>query len=176
MGKKKLFVFLKSIFIIGSGLMMIGIVIVFLINHLLRIQVPERLAYIKDYQDFTLSVIEVEDCTNEVYSFFQKDNVIYNGVCIRDVYVNYGKTQAPLKLVLDEKYITLKDIQKKLSQVYQDDPIHYQYIRSDKENENYLVTIQEKRYQTFELTEVTFEILERQIKQEVKVSGLLEVS
>ena len=96
--------------------MMIGIVIVFLINHLLRIQVPERLAYIKDYQDFTLSVIEVEDCTNEVYSFFQKDNVIYNGVCIRDVYVNYGKTQAPLKLVLDEKYITLKDIQKKLSQ------------------------------------------------------------
>lgn len=142
--------------VFGCFLGMVAILIL-LVHHLFQIQVPERLRYIKDYEDFTLSVAEVPGCNNEVYSLFQYEDQIYNGVCIWNVYANYGTVKAPLKLVLEENYITLADIRKKLGKIDEKDQTHFEYRRGEKENENYLVTISPKNYQNTSFTEVTFE-------------------
>lgn len=133
--------------------------VILLINHLFSIQVPERLRYIKDYKDFTLSVVPVKDCEQKIYPLFQLNDTIYNGICIKEVFVNYGRVKAPLQMVLENKYITLKDIKKKLSHInLEEEKIsYYEYRRSKQENENYRVTITPKEYQNLKMTEVTFE-------------------
>lgn len=62
-------------------------------------------------------------------------------------------------MVLENKYITLKDIKKKLSHInLEEEKIsYYEYRRSKQENENYRVTITPKEYQNLKMTEVTFE-------------------
>lgn len=155
---------------------------VFLFHHLLEIQTPERLRYIKDYQDFTLTILEESDCDNQIISLFQLGDEIYNGVCIREVYVNYGRVKAPLKMVLENQYITLEDIKKKLSNVsLEEEQIsHYEYRRSDLPEGNYRVTIGPKTYQNTTLTEITFEkyyekVEEDELEDNVVVSGELEI-
>lgn len=132
---------------------------VFLVNHLLEIQTPERLRYVKDYQDFTLTILEAENCSNQIIPLFQLENEIYNGICVQEVYVNYGKVKAPLQMVLENNYINLQDIKKKMSNI--SDPAeqisHYEYRRSESAVGNYRVTITPKNYQNVVLTEVTFE-------------------
>lgn len=151
---------------------LIGLMILyFLTKHLYSIQTPERLRYVKDYQEFTLSVDVVPDCTNQMFSLFQYQNVVYQGVCVREVYVNYGRTKAPLQMVLESEYITLLDITKKLNKKqtfviqpeYQmeqkqlDEMVWYEYRRSEKEEGNYLVTVLSKHLQNGKIIEVTFE-------------------
>lgn len=154
----------------------IGVSIIFLGYHLLQIQVPERLRYIKDYKDFTLSVVPVSGCTDKVYPLFQLDNTIYNGMCIRQVYVNYGTTKAPLQMVLESNYIEWKDIQKKLSSIDEerDKTEHYEYRRSEEENGNYRVTVSPKEYQNTQMTEITFEIYEKE-PEAAFMEGSLEI-
>lgn len=151
----------RLFFLVIGCILGIGVVFLFLIHHLFAIQIPERLRYIKDYQEFTLSVDTVPGCTDEIYPLFQYENQIYNGICVWNVSVNYGTVKAPLKMVLEEKYIELKDVLKKMGQL-QVDPqsdflVQYEYRRSDLSNENYRVTVLQNPYQNVELTQVTFE-------------------
>jgi len=179
MKKKRKKHFFKTKFSFIAGILMsfltIFVLLVFLGNHLLQIQVPERLRYIKDYKDFTLVVDEILDCDNQVIPLMQRDDVIFNGICIRNIFVKYGRTKAPLKLVLDEGYITLQDITKKMNHVVdtEEKVSYYEYRRSNEENGNYRVTISPRNYQGNTLTEVTFE---RYVEnQEVLVSGSLDI-
>lgn len=164
-----------------GGLLGIGACIVFLIFHLMSIQVPERLRYIRDYQDFTLSVAEIPDCTDEFVSLFQYKNEIYNGICIREVYVNYGRVKAPLQMVLENEYIKLDDIKKKLGVIQKDiseevinPTLYYEYRRSEEEDGNYLVTISPREYHNSNFTEITFEKY-KEFSSEVSVQGSLEM-
>jgi len=154
---------------------------VFLFHHLLEIQIPERLRYIKDYQDFILTIEEKENCSNQIIPLFQLGDEIYNGVCIREVYVNYGKVKAPLKMVLENNYITLQDIKKKMSNVSETNKeiSHYEYRRSDFPEGNYRLTITPKEYQNTILTEVTFEKFYEKVqdeKEEVTMNGELDIN
>lgn len=163
--------------ILGSFL---GIFVIafFCINHLFQIQTPERLKYIKDYTDFTLSVAEMPGCENELYTIYQREGEIYNGICIYNVYVNYGTVKAPLEMVLKENYITLKDIKSKLGKIEEEgkEQIHYEYRRSDEKDGNYHVTIVPKNYQHLEMTEITFEPYKEQtIDENSKMEGHLEI-
>lgn len=165
--------------IIGSLLAVVACGIL-LFDHLLKIQVPERLRYIKDYKDFTLSVKEVNDCENQVYSLFQYEDTIYNGICIREVTVNYGSVKASLEYILKSGYIELEDIQKKLSNVDEgaENPIYFEYRRSESKDENYRVTITPKVYQNVSMREVTFErYLESEVvgEKDVQVEGNLDI-
>ncbi len=175
-------IFLKIIFLFFMGVCLLFLSFLFLGSHLLRIQVPERLRYIKDYQDFKLEVKEKPNCTNEIIFLFQQDDVLYEGLCIDEVYVLYGKTKAPLQLVLENHYLTLQDILKKLSVVLLDDnhevtnPRYYEYHRSDVENQNYQVTLYEKEYQQANVTEVTFEVFYEEEPIPAEVSGTVEIS
>ncbi len=168
-------------FSIICSLLAIFLCVVFLMNHLLQIQIPERLRYIKDYQDFTITIDKVSDCTNQIYNLFQLENEIYNGLCIKNVNVNYGSVKAPLELVLKEKYITWKDIQKKLSNISKENSktSHYEYRRSEEENGNYRVTVAPKEYQNTTINEITFEEFKEEEKEEPKditMSGELEIN
>lgn len=166
--------------ILGSLFAIITCMIL-LFEHLLQIQVPERLRYVKDYNDFTLSVTEVKDCSNQIFPLFQYEDTIYNGICIRDVTVNYGSVKASLEYILKTGYIDFQDIQEKLGDANEkvEHVEYYEYRRSEKEHENYRVTITPKHYQNVVMREVTFE---RYIKEEiidennVKVDGSLDVS
>lgn len=155
-------------FVIGC-ILGVGICFVFLMHHLYAIQTPERLRYIKDYQEFTLSIDTVPGCTNEIYPLFQYEDQIYNGICVWKVSVNYGTVKAPLKMVLEEKYIELKDVLKKMGQLElekQNDTImQYEYRRSDKINENYRVTVLKNPYQNIELTQITFEPFQEKVEE-----------
>ena len=160
------------LFSIFASFFIVFIVLYFLTRHLYSIQIPERLRYVKDYQEFVLTLDVIPDCQNQIIPIFQKDDVVYLGKCVREVYVNYGKTKAPLQMVLNEEYINLTDIRKKLNKKETftikpefeneigkkyDEMVYYEYRRSDKKEGNYLVTIVDKNYQTGKLTEVTFE-------------------
>ena len=64
-------VILGSFFTLLLGAMMIAVVLFFLGSYLFRIQMPERLRYVKDYTDFVLEVEPVNNCKNQIYSLFQ---------------------------------------------------------------------------------------------------------
>lgn len=158
--KRGLKMFLGSISTIVLGMMAIAVVVFFLGTYLFKIQVPERLRYIKDYNDFVLEISPVSNCSNQVISLFQYEDVVYNGICIDQVFVKYGTTKAPLEFVLNQKYIGLKELTKKFQKIDVTDQgvAHYEYRRSEEENENYFVTILSKDYQNVKTKEVTFEI------------------
>ena len=140
------------------GVMAIIIVLFFLVNYLLQIQMPERLRYVKDYTDFVLEMEPVSNCTNEYQYLFQHDGVIYSGICVSNVLVKYGTTKAPLSYVLEHNYLTLKELRRKLPKLKEDDEtVYYEYRRSDEINENYRVTIAPRVFQNVSLQEVTFE-------------------
>jgi len=168
------------VFGIFSSLIAIFLCFVFLVDHLLEIQIPERLRYIKDYTDFVLTIEEIPDCTNQLVSLFQYENEIYNGLCVKQVYVNYGKVKAPLSMVLEKEYITFADIRKKLSNLDKEaeEVFHYEYRRSEQAEGNYRVTVSTKDYQKAKITEITFEpfsIVEKDQKS-VQFSGELTIN
>lgn len=158
--RRGLKIFFHSFLTIILGMMAISVVVFFLGSYLFQIQMPERLRYVKDYNDFVLEIDPIGSCSNEYKVLFQYDHVIYSGVCIQNVFVKYGTTKAPLEFVLNQKYIGLKEITKKLQKidVTEEGIMHYEYRRSDEKNGNYLVTISPKDYQNIQLQEVTFEV------------------
>lgn len=182
--KRGLKMFLGSILTIVLGFMAIAVVVFFLGTYLFKIQVPERLRYVKDYSDFVLEISPVSNCSNQVISLFQYEDVIYNGICIDQVFIKYGTTKAPLEFVLNEKYIGLKDLTKKFQKIDVTDQgvAHYEYRRSEEENGNYFVTILSKDYQNVKMQEVTFEIYqERELEKTeenipVDVSGVATIN
>ena len=161
-------IFLGSVLTIILGIMAIAVVLFFLGTYLFKIQVPERLRYVKDYNDFVLEISPVSNCSNQVISLFQYEDVIYNGICIDQVFIKYGTTKAPLEFVLNQKYIGFKELTKKLTKVEVTDQgvIHYEYRRSEEENGNYFVTVSSKDYQNVKLKEVTFEIYQEKESEE----------
>lgn len=149
-----------SILTILFGIMAICVVLFFLGSYLFKIQVTERLRYIKDYTDFTLKVEPKMNCTNEMIPLFQIDDVVYQGICIENITIRYGRTEAPLKLVLEEKYLGLKELTKKFQKINTESKEieYYEYRRSEEKNENYRVTVMTHPYQNISLKEVTFEV------------------
>lgn len=152
-------VILGSFFTLLLGAMMIAVVLFFLGSYLFRIQMPERLRYVKDYTDFVLEVEPVNNCKNQIYSLFQYENDIYTGICVSNVFVKYGNTKAPLEYVLNQNYISLKDLKKKLYRTNDKTELeeYYEYRRSGNELENYRVTIIPKNYQSGTIQEISFE-------------------
>lgn len=147
--------------IIG-GILVICLIAICLIYHLFSIQTTNRLNGVKDYNEFTLTIQKRPFCENEIITLFSTEKEIYNGMCIEKVFVNYGRTRVPLERAIEGGYITLKDITKKMSNVDEvlvDDITHLVYQRSSSKDGNYYLTIANKNYQTKELKEITFEIL-----------------
>ena len=67
-------IFLGSVLTIILGIMAIAVVLFFLGTYLFKIQVPERLRYVKDYNDFVLEISPVSNCSNQVISLFQYED------------------------------------------------------------------------------------------------------
>ncbi len=178
--------FFRLCFFFFLGILLLFLCVYFLGNHLLQIQVFERLRYIKDYQEFHLVIEKKENCENEILSLFTDQDTVYEGVCISNVFVRYGSTKAPLQMVLNAKYITLSEILKKLTvvpvEMKEDRNLqYYAYTRSEKEEENYLVTVADVAYQTIKNRRVVFEIYQKQEEEVVdemptEVVGTVEIS
>ena len=166
-----------SLLTILIGVMSICVVLFFLGSYLFEIQVSERLRYVKDYNDFVLMVEPMENCSNEMVSLFQVDDVIFQGVCIQDIKIRYGRTEAPLKIVLERKYIGLKELEKKFQKVNTEnqDMKYYENRRSEEKNGNYRVTVANRYYQNVTLKEVTFELYSFKEVQDVSVSGSADI-
>ena len=163
-----------------ASLLSVFVCVIFLGHHLLEIQIPERLRYIKDYTDFTLTVEEMPNCTNQITHLFQYKNEVYNGLCVKQVYVNYGRVKAPLEMVLNEEYINLNNIKKKLSSIDSESKqeFHYEYRRSETPEGNYRVTITNKDYQNSSVVEVMFEPFweKDELDASVKIDGSLDIN